>query len=159
MPTTSARDILANNWNKKIPVDLISIAAGLGVGVQADPLNSTISGHYLPQGGYNGSPLITYNPFEHPVRQRFTIAHELGHHALGHGERDRDTPESFYSGVHDPIEQAANQFAAEILMPADTVHMLIRTRGISDVETLSSLFWVSRAAMKYRLRNLGYVVG
>src|SRR5206468_12398306 len=65
----------------------------------------------------------------HPrVRQRFTLAHEFGHLVMRHHEhpvrdlsflnqRHRD-PEVIAWEPADPMEVEANQFAAELLMPA-----------------------------------------
>ena len=66
----------------------------------------------------------TFDGSGHPyVQQRFTIAHELGHHLLEHRDRfyvdlsanpqDGDPPE--YQSRH---ERDANEFAADVLMPA-----------------------------------------
>lgn len=152
----SARDVLSSYWDDgSLPVDPAYIAAKMGISVMADP-NLGGSGHYEPRGTKSGEPLITYDPTENIVRQRFTIAHELGHHALGHGSRDRDTPENFTMGFNDPIEIAANKFAAQLLMPKNFVHALIQVRGIRSLERLASFFKVSKAAMRYRLKDLGY---
>lgn len=62
----------------------------------------------------SGDKVIYYNPNESANRQRFTIAHELGHHVLGHtmyGDMFRD---NFKDGIYHPEEIAANSFAAEI---------------------------------------------
>lgn len=152
----SAKDVLSAYWDDgSLPVDPGYIATRMGVSIMADP-NLDGSGHYEPTAAKNGGPLITYNPTESIVRQRFTIAHELGHHALAHGPRDRDTPENFTMFFSDPKEVAANKFAAHLLMPKDFVHALIQVRGVRDLENLASLFKVSKAAMRYRLKDLGY---
>jgi len=61
-----------------------------------------------------GVPVILVNSSTHPVRARFTLAHEYGHHRLGHGaavDRVIDTRS------RDRREVEANQFAAELLVP------------------------------------------
>jgi transcriptional regulator with XRE-family HTH domain len=92
-------------------------------------------------------------------RRRFTLAHELGHHLLRHsasfhldffdaGGSAGDAPG--YNWQH---ERAANEFAANLLMPASAVRQAAdRT---SDVEYLASAFDVSRQAMAFRLTALG----
>lgn len=87
---------------------------------------------------------------DHPWRQRFTIAHELGHLMLQQpGFRHRDNPN--FTG--DWREVQANRFAAELLMPADMVGIgLISTGG--DTRRLARLFNVSEAAMTVRLSVL-----
>ena len=158
MPTTKANEILKQYWDETIPVDPVVIANRMGIAVMADPYLGTESGHYLPRGSETGNPLVVYNPREAYVRQRFTVAHELGHHALNHGDSPRDTSANFTMGANDRREVAANCFAAELLMPAEIVHALIKVRGIRTIEQLASMFNVSKAAMTYRVGNLGYVV-
>src|SRR3954470_12225656 len=51
-------------------------------------------------------------------RQRFTVAHELGHVRCGHAGTAVDTNETIFGGSHDPREVEANAFAAELLAPA-----------------------------------------
>lgn len=156
-PEQVARDLLKNYWNGTIPVDPVKIANAAKVAVMAEPDLGAESGHYLPTSGESNSPLIKFNPYEAVVRQRFTIAHELGHHCLGHGERPRDTSKQFTMSS-DPAEVVANKFAANLLMPADAVHALIRVEGITSVSALAERFHVSKAAMKFRVESLGYVV-
>ena len=157
MPRSKAQDILKQYWDDgSIPIDPAAIASKMGIAVLANP-NFTASGHYVP-GKDSQPPLITYKSSESKVRQRFTVAHELGHHVMGHGERDRDTPEQFSMGYHDPFEVDANRFAAHLLMPDQIVNALIRVRGIRSVETLAHMFGVSKVAMRFRLKELGYVV-
>ena len=157
MPRETAREILEQYWDDgSIPVSSMAIASKMGVSVLADPCFSA-SGHYSPNGCSSG-PLITYKSSESKTRQRFTVAHELAHHVMGHGERDRDTPDRFSMGYHDPIEVDANRFAAHLLMPGQIVNALIRVRGIRSVDELARMFGVSKAAMRFRLKELGYAV-
>lgn len=114
-----------------------------------------VSGQYI--GGI--VPTIRYNSTDSPNRQRFTVAHELGHHVMEHGDRFRDTAKSFYSNVWDPVEVSANRFAAELLMPFKVVEKLVDKEGIHDLYELASRFQVSDAAMRYRLINLGMING
>lgn len=147
--------ILNEHWeNGRIPIDPAQIAAKMGISVMADPLLEA-SGHYEPTGRH-GKALIVYNPSESAVRQRFTIAHELGHHILQHGARDRDTPKNFVVGNSDPKEVSANKFAAKLLMPSDYLRSVVEVRGIHSLDTLASMFNVSRSAMAYRLKELNY---
>jgi len=56
---------------------------------------------------------IGYNQTQHLHRQRFTVAHEIGHLILGH------TAKNFNSDLNSnkPKEVEANNFASELLMP------------------------------------------
>jgi Zn-dependent peptidase ImmA (M78 family) len=151
-----ANQLLAKFWSgKSLPIDPIAVANGTGVPVHPFGANeiATASGWYRVD---NGKPAIYFNPTEIVERQRFTIAHELGHHVLNHGPRPRDTVSEFNVMNYDPVETSANRFAAELLMPAQTVKLLVGS-GISSVRQLAEKFAVSEVAMKFRLKNLGLV--
>src|SRR5665811_152588 len=50
----------------------------------------SLDGDDGPEGAYQlnrGEPFVLLNAAWHAVRMRFTLAHEYGHHALGHGAR------------------------------------------------------------------------
>ena len=99
-------------------------------------------------------------------RQNFTLAHELGHYFL-HQEIIRseetlidgeDTDINLFrvdEGSSTQIEREANEFAADILMPAEFVNRA--WEAIGNVEECAALFHVSIAAMSIRLERLGLV--
>lgn len=61
---------------------------------------------------YKDNNTIFVNKFEAPVRQRFTIAHELGHYVLNHsGKPFRISDPNKYL-INQHIERLANKFAA-----------------------------------------------
>lgn len=91
-----------------------------------------------------------------PVRQRFTVAHELGHMVSYQGEL-LDPTEGFVdrrsdAGVGTASEIYANEFAGELLMPRDQLERAIRT-GKTDFQ-LANYFNVSLQALTYRRRLL-----
>jgi len=138
-------------------VNPISLASRYGIKVLAD--------HSLPVDGMiekNGDDItITYNSSTHPNRQRFTIAHELGHFLNGHLDGNikkfRDTSKNYSLSNYDIHEVEANKTAADILMPEETLDYLIYTKGITDYDELASILGVSTLALDYRLKNLGWV--
>jgi len=125
-----------------------------GLSPFAPGYDSTISGIYVLE---DGKPKIYFNLMDPPNRQRFTVAHELGHHVLKHGPRFRDTSATLSGGSYDPIETSANRFAAELLMPTHPMKVLVEEQGIVSLPTLAASFGVSEKAMHYRLKNLGYI--
>jgi len=138
--------------------DLLSLAENYNIKIVADP--------FLKYDGViekkdDGTVVITYNNTTHPNRQRFTIAHELGHFISGHLNNSttmfRDATKSFSLDNFDIYEVEANKAGAEILMPKDTLEHLIYNKGITDIDELSSLLGVSSLALHYRLKNLGMV--
>jgi Zn-dependent peptidase ImmA (M78 family) len=148
-----AKQVLRQYWDRKIPVDPTAIARSMKATVVADDSLGLLSGMYrLEVGG----PTIRFNAAEPILRQRFTIAHELGHYVLGHGDEFRDPTRNFNTDQFNPKESAANQFAAHLLMPEEAIASFIEKRGISDLRTLAARFQVSEVAMKIRLKSLGW---
>jgi len=150
--------MLARWWRGTLPVDPMQIAAFEGLtALASNPFDET---HQKWMSGASGRfdaghRLIMYSGTEPPVRQRFTVAHELGHFALQHGNAFRDYPSSFSSHAADWMEREANQFAAELLMPADALVRIVRSGTVADAGALAAMFNVSKVAMSYRLQNLG----
>ncbi|WP_423597015.1 ImmA/IrrE family metallo-endopeptidase [Roseateles sp. MS654] len=151
----AARELLTRHWDRHLPIDPVKIASAAGVSVYA---RGGLGDSHYPYSGYyrrmeNGVPTLEFNVTEAPVRQRFTVAHELGHFALGHEDSPRDAG-NFYSS-RDPKERLANKFAAELLMPGSLVRQYYSSGAAQSVEELAQLFGVSKDAMGYRLINLG----
>lgn len=142
-------------------VDVRLIAKKLEIQVVPAELGSTTSGVLKIS---KGVATIGYNPSETTERQRFTIGHELGHHALHRHEWDL-----FVDSIHfrdssstegeELKEREANAYAAALLMPADFVNNEIMklddTLRRDDVIThLAKVFKVSTTAMAFRVANL-----
>ncbi|ASJ25811.1 ImmA/IrrE family metallo-endopeptidase [Laribacter hongkongensis] len=99
---------------------------------------------------------IAYNGTVSPERQRFTIAHELGHFILHRDQRQSFNcdKESVYSGADTirVIEREADDFASNLLMPGDLLREWISNQRI-DLHVLSALakrFQVSFEALCIR---------
>lgn len=123
-------------------------------------------GHPLGRDGIDGAyevvrdqPFILFNVEKVPQRIRFTLAHEYGHHVLGHGAKP---PEHVVPSDTAPVERAANVFAATFLMPEAGVARWFAARGkpVPDLDTVTRIaaaFGVSAWAMRYRLEALKYL--
>jgi len=111
---------------------------------------------------YASERLVVVNGRHARVRQRFSIAHELGHLHLGHEDVDinhgieaifGDEDES-YDKVQGDLEREANAFAAELLMPK----VWITGQKVSSTENLVSLIRsccdVSEPAAWYRIMEV-----
>ncbi|MBQ7609077.1 MAG: ImmA/IrrE family metallo-endopeptidase [Desulfovibrionaceae bacterium] len=145
-PVDAANQVLGQFWDLCLPVDPIAIAGGLGIKVYYSNDLKELSGFYDDE-----EKEILIHPNESSQRQRFSIAHELGHCVLGHGTspRKKHSPAEFK-------ERAANIFAASLLMPAITVRTLVEQRGMMFSE-LCRTFDVSEQAMAIRLSELGII--
>lgn len=120
---------------------------------------------------------IWVNDSDASVRQRFTIAHELGHlihdiiPQLDNGSKeDVIFKDQFNRGQERSlIETRANQFAAQLLMPAELVTKELKalverlkkaeeTMVLSEaIDVMAGKFEVSSQAMEIRLKALGYI--
>lgn len=156
----SAAQVLDAHWDGKLPVSVESIAARMGVRIEDFQEPCTLSGQIEMK---DGVPIATINRTEAPVRQRFTIAHELGHYALGHLKGAdllmRDPVANFSSEAATWKERQANGFAARLLMPEKTLRYAVDNKNILSVARLATIFDVSQAAMRYRLQNMGLIRG
>jgi len=157
MPVTAA-SLLNGHWDGMLPVDVAAIARSMGITVEPD--RSMAESGVIEKT--DSGTVIRFSASEPTVRQRFTIAHEIGHYALGHltvaGKKYRDTPANFSSGA-EPAERQANSFAAKLLMPEKVLKFAVNEKGYRTIEALAELFGVSQVAMKYRLVNLGLLGG
>lgn len=95
-------------------------------------------------------------------RQRFTVAHELGHVLLGHVGKysplvNREPVLSVQGGKEDPWEQEANVFAARLLAPACVLWGCgaWEPRQIMSLCDISHQAAVFRAARMAELRERG----
>jgi Zn-dependent peptidase ImmA (M78 family) len=151
-PAEEARRVLRAHWDGSLPVNPGKIAESMGLTLHPLPpryVSEGVSGYFSRQ-----DRAIFYNPDDVPVRRRFTVAHEIGHFALGHESAPRDTRASFGASNKDPIERAANQFAAELLMPEEAVRKVTLSGRFGSVDEVADAFKVSSVAMNYRLTNL-----
>lgn len=89
-------------------------------------------------------------------RKRFTCAHEIGHHVLGHGTIIDEIVEN---GPDNKEEKEANFFAGIVLAPKISVQYVIKEQGKSttnltkqDIYVLSKYFGVSYSALLTHLR-------
>jgi Zn-dependent peptidase ImmA (M78 family) len=158
-----AREVLAEYGAVNAPVPVEKIIKRRDIRIQFSPLDQELSGMALVK---DGVAVIGVNALHHPNRQRFTMAHELGHHILhrthientvhvdkGFAILRRDT---LAAQGTDKMEIEANAFASEILMPKDLLEPVIGTGDIDldDVDRLQSIakkFKVSLLALQYRL--------
>jgi len=154
------------------PINVKEIAESMGVHVQSSDTKDNVSG-FLYRDTNTGA-VIGVNSDQNENRQRFTIAHELGHFLLHEGEpffiddnffkiNLRDNKSSKGS---DTIEIEANYFAAELLMPRLILEKklesiknidVINDEENSPLSEIATSLGVSKQALTYRLANLGYI--
>lgn len=157
-PTNAANELLEKANVNKPPVEVQRLAELCGVLVLYRDFPDSLSGLVF---AHAGTAVIGVNAQHHPNRQRFSLAHELGHYVLGHHRENRgyeervhiDAAEGTAPGFDWRAERTANDFAAEILMPRRLISASFKASQQPAV--LATEFDVSELAMGYRLVNLG----
>lgn len=162
----AAQKVLVEFGIKRVPVPVERIIKSKNIMLEYAPLDEELSGMAYIQDGIS---IIGINALHHPNRQRFSAAHELGHHILhtkyiqekihvskGLRAMRRDPISSEGS---DPLEIQANTFASELLMPKKFLFEEIGYDGLdmddeASVEKLAKKFRVSVSTMRYRLGGL-----
>lgn len=98
---------------------------------------------------------VFLSPFTTPLRDNFTIAHEIGHYILHFVlQKPRPTPAiGFTRYGSGPLEWQANRFAAALLMP-EKVFRKKHQDFSGDEFLLSGFFEVSRPAVAARAQSL-----
>lgn len=153
----------------KIPINLELIATQLDAKIVHNDLDSaSLSGFAFYK---DGKKIIGVNSTESEQRQRFTIAHELGHlflHNTNTINYDKGGIMMFRDGHSsqglDIKEIEANQFAAELLMPEDKIREDLIEEGSFDlinadgfIKKLATKYNVSEQAMSIRLTTLYFI--
>ncbi len=152
-----AEEILVSQNISGSPVPVELIANQYKIQISRAP-NKDFSGLLIRK---DDKSLIGINNKEPLKRQRFTIAHELGHYFL-HPNKNafvdyRDNQKNIIRGIK---EVQANIFAAAMLMPSSFLledYKKISKNGLleeKDIKLLADKYQVSEDAMKIRLINL-----
>ena len=132
-----------------VRVDLNKIADHLGVFLAPMPAtHQHLSGAYIATP--ERTPTIYWNQQESTNRQRFSIAHSIGHHVLKHGRDLRDLAKNYGSEPDGLIEMEANRFAVELLVPRGSLRPLFDS-GYT-VDELSKVFGASQVAVYNQIR-------
>jgi len=159
-------EILKKHRISRPPITVERIAKELLIRVRFEPFEGSLSGCIVRQGDH---VTVGINSAHHRNRQRFTLAHEIGHFFLHKGEEvivDRtfrvNLRNSEAAKAESPEEIEANYFAAELLMPTrlllgDLEGKEIDIENDAHIRELSSRYEVSPQALSYRLTNLGYL--
>lgn len=139
------------------PVDLLKIAEDYGIAIKLVQLSekySYVSGFYDAK-----KDAIFVNSEEFPRRQIFTIAHELGHRFL-HKEWAESNEyqillrEQLDQPSDEWHEKEANYFAANLLVPKFMLDDMLNKYKSVSVDSLATVFCVSRPMLTYRLKHL-----
>jgi Zn-dependent peptidase ImmA (M78 family) len=161
-----ARELLEEFGISSAPVPIEKIIKKCHVVLQYAPFEEDLSGMAYIN---DGLAIIGINALHHPNRQRFSAAHELGHHML-HADHLREAVhvdkglrallrDDVSSQGVDVLEIQANAFASELLMPRDLLVKALDEDGVdmeddAQIEALAKKFRVSASAIRFRLTGL-----
>jgi Zn-dependent peptidase ImmA (M78 family) len=150
--------MLAENFREQyslgdVPIkdmfELVHVTAGVDViSLQADEAEHGLS----MADPATGSAVIAVATTTHPMRQRSSIAHELGHLLGG----DLERPESRNPGGRGPEEIRADAFARHLLLPLDGVRRRFTEPAeisLADLSDLVQEFEVSPHLAAIQLRT------
>lgn len=154
-------EVLIRNNVCELPVKIVPICRNYGIRVRAYQDNTDVleklnlmdmmdrTDGFLTY--ISGEPVIFYDQRCVPGRQRFTIAHELGHYLLGHVMPGQVTSINREPAPGDsPEERQANQFAARVLAPACVLWGL----DLHSADEIAEACGISRAAAAFRAERM-----
>ena len=138
---------------KSLPVSVLSIAKSAGIKVIK---NSKATNNLLSPNESGISILmdkqwyIVYNDKSTRQRNRFTVAHELGHIFLGHELEKRNQMKQAFIKSESNAEQQANIFASRLLAPACVLWAL----RLKNSDEIASICDISQTAAKFRAERM-----
>lgn len=139
-----------------VPVDLEELIGALGLRLIFDPhLPSSIAGKLMRDPHAPSGFRIVVNASDNPRRQRFTMAHEVGHYILHRDLIREDVVDDamYRSALSEGYERQADSFAGQVLLPAQKVREAYKTT--KALGALAQMFDVSDPALRIRLSELG----
>jgi Zn-dependent peptidase ImmA (M78 family) len=126
------------------PLDVYEVIGRMRIDLQFCDIPS-LEGMYLDERESRRICVSSHRPWG---RQRFTAAHELGHHLFGHGTRVDEVVDRGLADAEVPDEEVvADAFAGVLLMPPRVVQAAFRLRGAdpsdpTPQEAYSAACWI-----------------
>ena len=111
--------------------------------------NLGLESHTEENDAFSFARIIFYDDRSSPQRQRFSVAHELGHIVL-HAPTFPTVFNREISSNDNPLESEANVFASRLLAPMCVIHFL----GLNSPEEIAKTCDISDIAAKIRYERL-----
>lgn len=156
--TNIAADVLEIYGQKEYPIKIVALAEALGLSVYDSIFDRDDVAGMIKAN----EKKIYICKTDSALRQRFSIAHEIGHYVLHYKSGEHmNFDENKHISFRDSLsslgfsikEIEANYFAANILMPhTEVIRLYNDNLSIAD---MAKYFAVSPTAMGYRLNFLG----
>ena len=150
-----AKSVLKTSGIKEAPVDLERVLAYLRLHHERPWHLSTDVWDALTRPE-RGRTRLKRQERAPTARERWRLAHEIGHHVIHGGE---PIPRQVQWEKNE-FEHEADMFAAELLMPDALLEKAVKDQnGHIDIEEIARAFRVGRQEMEKRLRQLGLLRG
>lgn len=156
MPATRAESLineLCISSANEIDIEAIAYDAGIEI------LYERLYGCEATLVGFGSRAIATINPSLSRGRERFSIAHEIGHWIMHRGKSFRcrvdDIVQNYEADVR--LEKEADLFASHLLMPTSIFRLSIKAAnrpGLRDLQEIANQFEVSLQAVSIRLALL-----
>lgn len=149
-PEQYAQDIVSS-FNLTPPIDLNKICEKLDIKVNYEPLGS-VEALLMVSSGKRNIIIDNCRNIYRP-RERFTIAHEIGHYIIPWHENLQQCDEIVDFKSEDTIECEANDFASELLVPKSNLLEDIKRKKVtlSLIKSLAEKYDVSLVVMARRI--------
>ncbi|MCX7914393.1 MAG: ImmA/IrrE family metallo-endopeptidase, partial [Thermodesulfovibrionales bacterium] len=163
---------LIRGYKLTIPIDLLELARLLKIRIHFRQLPANCDGFVvsLRDSFPNVEHLILVNSHKPKTRQRFTIAHEIGHVVLRHYEEEDILLDKHLKSPQESNfkrETAADVFASELLIPTPHLLRLVKRIGANRVDVnnekamkhLCAFYQVSKHAMQIKIEKVKKILG
>lgn len=149
------------NLKPNAATPLRAIADAVGIWQVTEKNLTAIEGALIvPEGKFEGQILLNNN--QHPERKRFTFAHEIGHfvHPLHHpaneGRFECNTSDVFQSYGRESfpdMENEANEFASELLLPANSLYCVTGLGSSLDFDQIIHFCETMKVSKAFAIRK------
>ena len=153
--TLLAEGILKLHWDQSVPVNLAHIAKAMRLVVALGELPDGCAQLEISLQRKARVLLDRRHPLE---RQRYGVAHALGHLALHHlrpGMQHRIfVSDHYHVDVEQRIDSEANDFALRLLIPEQVLRFSLDSAQARSLDELAHLFEVAPILIKQRMADL-----
>jgi Zn-dependent peptidase ImmA (M78 family) len=165
-----AQQVLDLAWDGNLPVNPVRLASELTVMLKRsdgqkkkvgivvrhqsnNELKGASSKGFVEKKDADLQYVISYNQDEVIFRNRFAVAHELGHLVLGYVTEGSDHLAHHTYNGDKPEDDMANKFALALLLPEKITRTLFP--AAKTIQEFATAFGVSTTAAATRVRELG----
>lgn len=149
-PEQYAQDII-ESFNLTPPIDLDKILERLDIKINYETLISMEALLIISQGKKN--IILDNYRARNEKREKFTIAHEIGHYLIPWHDNLQQCDNTVNFDSDDKIEQEANDFASELLVPEEYLLQDLEDKKLTLdlIKNLSEKYNVSLVVMARRI--------